>query len=160
MNILLIIFTLAVLGVAVWYDITQFRIPNWLTLGATGVALLISFFMSGPHLLFNHLLGALVLGGVWLVFWRVGIMGGGDQKLMLFVGAALGLLAAPTAFLLVAFAGGLQAFGTIIYRKFFFSATLPEKFWKKIPLPYSAAIALGAAVTMLLAARHQLPLVF
>jgi prepilin peptidase CpaA len=89
-----------VAGVAAWTDARTGEIPNWLTLGALGLALVAHFFagVSFTHSWQGGLagLGASALGAVLCVavpafmYWQ-GAIGGGDLKLF----AALGALCHP-----------------------------------------------------------------
>jgi prepilin peptidase CpaA len=86
----------AVAGVAAWTDAKTGHIPNWLTLGALGAALVAHFFAG---IAFTHSwrggftgLGASAAGAVVCAlvpaffYWR-GAIGGGDIKLFAAIGA-------------------------------------------------------------------------
>ena len=94
------------LGVALGYDITSRRIPNWVTgagfLAGMGISVLIPNSI-GPG---SSLLGALAGLSAILPLYLLRAMGAGDVKLMVAVGAFLGPLPALGAALLTFVAGG------------------------------------------------------
>src|SRR5713101_9318193 len=61
-------------------------------------------------------LGMLVAGGLFLVLFVLGAMGGGDMKLMAAVGAWVGSTQVATLMLAAAIAGGVLALGRILFR--------------------------------------------
>jgi Flp pilus assembly protein protease CpaA len=80
-----------VLVVAMWTDLSSRRIPNWLTLPALGIALVVA---AASGNLASALAGALFAGGLFVlpaILYGAGAAGGGDVKLAAFVGASLGL---------------------------------------------------------------------
>lgn len=142
------IFISLLLG-AVVFDLQARRIPNWLTLPGTVLGLLLAFIFFGTHGLIDHAIGALITGGVWFIFWQMGAAGGGDQKLMLMVGAFLGQQASLVALLVIALCGGIQAIITVVW----FSIRQRRSFWRKdtwriVALPYSVSIAFGGVLTL------------
>lgn len=97
-----------VLVLATWFDVSQKRIPNWLTVGGTVAALVLRGF-TGLEGLGTGLLGGtlgLLLG---LLLFAIGAMGAGDGKLLATVGACLGFEGFLEALPLVGLAGGLLA---------------------------------------------------
>ena len=85
-----ILFVLAILVCAAWYDLRQYRIPNWLTLPSAIVGLLLWYFTSGGEGLKLSAIGLCVGFIVLLIPFALGGMGGGDVKLMAAVGALIG----------------------------------------------------------------------
>lgn len=82
------------LAIAFIATITDWRsglIPNWLTLPALALSLLLGAAHAGLRGFAGALLGILVAGLVPAIFQRIGGMGGGDVKLF----AALGGLGGP-----------------------------------------------------------------
>ena len=80
------------LMVAVFFDVKEFRIPNWLILIGVATGIAANFFFEG-----TGINGALIaIGGmglgllVFLFFYLIKIMGAGAAKLMALVGAFLG----------------------------------------------------------------------
>ena len=101
--------TLAVvLVLATWYDVSQKRIPNWLTVGGTVAALVVRGFF-GIDALGAGLLGGTLGLSLGLLLFAIGAMGAGDGKLLATVGASLGFRGFVQALPLIGLAGGLLA---------------------------------------------------
>lgn len=82
-------------GLSAWYDWRTGEIPNWLTLGAIGSgvigrAIVSSHTGSAGWLIAFGAIGAGICVLVPLVMHRIGMMGGGDLKLLAGMGALLG----------------------------------------------------------------------
>ena len=119
------------------------------------IALILATAIGGWHGFTDHFFGALISGGIWFIFWHLGMMGGGDQKLMMAVGAFVGQdLALPLVFA-VAIAGGVQALITIA-RPEGPKQSLHERL-RTTHIPYSLAIALGTVAVLLLDHFGRLP---
>lgn len=155
---------LAVLLVlAVWFDVRQRRIPNWLTVGGAVGALVIRTFI-GFDAVRSGLAGGAVGLSLGLLLFAVGAMGAGDGKLLAAVGACLGLTAFVLALPLIAIAGGVLALvattvnGTLFATLLRFRdlvihllsvGRLGERRTLAMPgavtIPYGVAVAAGAA---------------
>ena len=142
-----------ILAGAAWCDIKASRIPNWLTLPPAAVALALALIFGGVNIFYDRVLGAALVGGVWLIFWRFGIIGGGDQKLMFFVGSFLGLRLAVPVIFFVALAGGIQALVFMLYKYFWPNNFLNLSTLRNIPMPYAVAIASGTLASVLFGSR-------
>jgi prepilin peptidase CpaA len=94
---------------AVVEDLSRRRISNWTSAIALVGGLIVHFLQKGFTGLWHSLLGALIGFGVFLVFYLLGGMGGGDVKLMAGFGALLGDGKIFPAALLAAISGGLMA---------------------------------------------------
>ncbi len=95
-------------------DVRSARIPNRLTYTALIAALsLRSTFLGLPGLK-SGAVGILVPGGLFLVLFILGAMGGGDVKLMAAVGAWVGGTHVATLLVTAALAGGVLAMGRMI----------------------------------------------
>lgn len=141
MSDLYILFALGVALLAVIYDLKFRIIPNWLTLGSLILIIILSWLFGETASLREHSLGAILVGGIWLIFWRFKIMGGGDQKLMATLGAAIGLNLAPYLMLAVAIFGGIISLIFMLgNNKYKFNNIWSQK---KLPVPYSLAILAG-----------------
>lgn len=79
--------------IAAVFDVRERRIPNKLTYPAFLLGLVLQGAINGWKGLLSALLGALLFGGLFFVFYIVKAMGAGDVKLA----AALGCLAGGTA---------------------------------------------------------------
>jgi prepilin peptidase CpaA len=96
-------------GAACVTDLRAGRIPNVLTFGAIGVALLVHGFLPQGQGLLHGALGTLVGLAVFFPFFALGGMGAGDVKLMAAIGAWLGPGHALMTALYGAVAGGVLA---------------------------------------------------
>lgn len=76
-----------ILAFACYGEIKERRIPNWLTLGTIALGLGAAAIEHGTQGLVDSALGLAITGGVFLPFCLLGIVGGGDMKLMAGVGA-------------------------------------------------------------------------
>ena len=94
---------------AVIEDLSRRRISNWTSGGAALAGLTLHFVQKGWLGAWHSLLGAAIGFGVFLVFYLLGGMGGGDVKLMAGFGALLGDGQILPAALLAAISGGLMA---------------------------------------------------
>ena len=99
---------LAVLCTACWTDLTARRVPNWVTVSGMllGVAL---HALQGLGPMAGSLLGVAFAFGVALPFFLSGVLGGGDAKLLMAVGAFFGPIDFLWAALAIAVAGGVLA---------------------------------------------------
>jgi prepilin peptidase CpaA len=77
-------------AIAALTDTLHERIPNWLTLPALGVALVLHTFLQGPMGALDAALGAILCGAVPAALFWAGAMGGGDVKLLAAIGALVG----------------------------------------------------------------------
>jgi prepilin peptidase CpaA len=99
---------IVVLALAVWFDVSEKRIPNWITASGMVVAL-VSRGIVGPDALWAGLLGGGLGLALGVSFFAVGAMGAGDGKLLAAVGALLGLDTFLWCLPLVGAFGGLLA---------------------------------------------------
>ena len=97
-------------------DVRTARIPNRLTYTALLAALPLRTVLLGLSGLKSGAIGMLVAGGLFLLLYTLGAMGGGDMKLMAAVGAWVGSTEVMTLILAAALAGGVLAIGRIIFR--------------------------------------------
>ena len=159
----------AVVGLAATLDLRTRRIPNWLTVSALGLALLLRVPMGGEMLL-SGLMAAGIAFLICLPVFALGGLGGGDVKLLTAVGAFLGMERLWGALAVTAIAGGVFALVTIVRRRrlketawnfYMISKKLPTRSaysgWKSdtgdglnirsagaLTQPYGVAIAIGA----------------
>jgi prepilin peptidase CpaA len=96
------------LAAAAWTDYRSRRIPNALTVAGLAAALVLRA-MIGPEAILDGLVGALLAFVLTLPLLMLGVMGGGDIKLLIAIGAFMG----PRHFLwagtLIAIIGGMMA---------------------------------------------------
>jgi prepilin peptidase CpaA len=101
---------IVIVGVAaVVEDVSRRQISNWTSGFALAAGLALHGAQSGWQGLLHSALGALIGFGVFLIFYLMGGMGGGDVKLMAGFGALLGDGRILLAALLAAIAGALFA---------------------------------------------------
>ena len=135
-------------------DLSRRRISNWTSGGAVVAGLIVHFAQKGWSGVLHSLFGAAIGFSVFLVFYLLGGMGGGDVKLMAGFGALLGDGRILPASLLAATAGGLMA---VVYLMFQAAARRwKARSGKAVPatvasggrsgesIPYAPAITAGA----------------
>ncbi len=149
-----LIYVVIVVATLIWIASIDWRwriIPNLVVYPASLAALLLSpLTKPGPaaQALLNTLLGFVVSGGIFLLFYLLGVLlyrrtdafGLGDVKLAGFVGIAVGYPGAMAAAVLATFAGAILALGWgLAYRS------------HKVGFPYGPAIVVGALAALLIA---------
>jgi prepilin peptidase CpaA len=152
-----------ILVLATWFDVSQKRIPNWLTLGGTLAGLVLRGLIGVEALQAGLLGGALGLS-LGILLFAVGAMGAGDGKLLAAVGSCLGLAVFVQALPLIGVAGGLLALavtirtGTILptllrFRELIVHIVTFGRIGERrtlampgaVTVPYGVAVAAGAA---------------
>jgi prepilin peptidase CpaA len=98
----------ALLLAAAWSDVRSRRIPNALTVTGLVLALVLRL-QLGPAAAIDGLLGILLAFLVVLPFFVLGVMGGGDTKLFMMIGAFMGPRDFLWAAVLIAIIGGMLA---------------------------------------------------
>ena len=158
---------LVVLALSVWFDVTEERIPNWLTLSGLVSALALRGIL-GPEALWVGFLGGALGFALGVLLFAAGAMGAGDGKLLTAVGAALGLDTFLLCLPLIGAFGGLLALALTIRRRtilptllrfralLFYVVSfgrLGERRTLDTPgavtVPYGLAVAAGAAMAWL-----------
>jgi len=107
---------LAVSLVACVTDVRSRRIPNVLTFGAAGAAILFQLFTAGPQAALLSVAGWLVGVLLFAPVFALGGLGAGDLKLLGAIGAWLGPLKALYVVLLTGVAGGVMALVVMVAR--------------------------------------------
>lgn len=114
-----------VAGIAAWTDFRTGHIPNWLTLGALGLApvahFAVGFARSGSVdeaivAAGYSLIGACMVGLVPVVLYRLGGTYGGDVKLLAAIGAICGTRLGIEAELFAFIVGAAFALGKLAYQ--------------------------------------------
>lgn len=90
-------------------DVSRRRISNWIPCSAFVAGLVMQTVQDGWRGAGSALLGTVAGAGVFLIFYLLGGMGGGDVKLMAGFGAVLGVRRLLEAALWTAGCGGLMA---------------------------------------------------
>ena len=130
-----ILFALAIYG-----EVLKRRIPNWLTLGGMAFGLGAALIENGVPGLKEAALGLLIGGGVFLPFCLLGLLGGGDMKLMAATGAIIGYPLVLRALTDTCIAGGLLAVGVAAW-----NGTLLTAFAEAFRIIFGAKRKRGAA---------------
>jgi prepilin peptidase CpaA len=91
---------------AAWTDVRSRRIPNVLTLSGFGVAIALRL-LAGPGAGIDGVTGALLAFVLCLPFFVLGVLGGGDVKLLMALGAFTGPRDLLLAMLIIASIGGI-----------------------------------------------------
>jgi prepilin peptidase CpaA len=151
------------LTIAVYIELKERRIPNWLTLSGMALGLLFAYFHGGQALA-SSILGLAIGFGFLFIFYVFGGVGGGDVKLMGAAGALMGRFLIPEALVYTAFIGAFLAIMMLIWRKDFWMRIAwgfrQLAFWRKgenaelasaapVVVPYGMAIALGCLLALL-----------
>lgn len=114
MHPLLLWTALLIALLAAYTDLRSRRIPDWLTLGAVGVALALQAVVAGPAGLEAAVWGIVAVGLPAAGLFALRAMGGGDVKLLAACGALLGPSAGIELLLVTALAGGGLALVTVL----------------------------------------------
>lgn len=137
-----------VLGLtASFTDLRSRTIPNWIPAAAILAGLGWHFSQSGWAGLGRAALGTLSGFVVFLVFYLLGGMGGGDVKLMAGFGALLGSWALFHAALWTALIGGVWALSALAWRRLRHDPS--QQVVKDDSIPYAPAITLGTWIVIL-----------
>jgi len=159
----LLLCALAIASVGAVKDFRGQRIPNWLTYSGLIAGLVVRIGLGGWTELSGGLAGMLFAGGIFLLLFLLGGMGGGDVKLMAAVGAWVGVAQVGILLIMSAIAGGLLAVGYVLVHKRMFESlrnvaelvrhhltegfaphpTLNVRQEGTLRLPYGLAIAIG-----------------
>ena len=140
-------------------DLWRRRISNWISAAAWLSGLALQTLQHGWRGAGSALAGTLAGAGVFLIFYLLGGMGGGDVKLMAGFGALLGAKRLFVAALWTAGVGGLLALGVIAWgllgdalnrgaveRDSSAEAEAPRR--RADSIPYAPAIAAGVWLSL------------
>ncbi len=172
------IFVAAALAIAVYTDLREQRIYNWLTFSVAIIGIIFHGLTQGTDGLAFAFSGLALGLAVMTAPYLLGFMGGGDVKLMAAIGACLGSSDVFTAFLFTSLAGGVYALGVLLFRQellrqvltnlwtslWLFSATkkmdytpIEDSLDSAVAMPrlcYGVAIAVGTLAAMIWS-RHM-----
>ena len=145
--------SMAVGGLATVEDLRSRTISNWLCLAGAVAGLTAHAALAGWSGLADALLGTLIGFAVFLVFYLLGGMGGGDIKLMAAFGAILGKGQIVQAAIFAAMVGGVMALIFVAYKKLRQTAqgNVDDSVGslRKESIPYAPAISLGVLISFL-----------
>jgi len=158
---------IVVLILAVWFDVSEQRIPNWITVGGLVGALVLRAFLGLDAVQAGVLGGALGFS-LGILLFAAGVMGAGDGKFLVTVGAFLGFGAFLRSLPLIGAFGGVLALavtiknGTLIptllrFRGLIFYFVTFGRIGERrtlstpgaVTVPYGVAVAAGAAMAWL-----------
>ena len=153
-----------VLSLSVWFDVSEQRIPNWLTVGGLMGSLLLRGII-GPEALWVGLLGGALGFSLGILLFAAGAMGAGDGKLLATVGTMLGFEVFLRCLPLIGAFGGLLALAVTIrkrtiiptllrFRELLFYCVSFGRIGERrtlstpgaVTVPYGVAVAAGAAM--------------
>lgn len=103
------VFLALALILSVFFDVRERRIPNWVTIPAVAVGLLMGATSQGLTGLAMALAGAAAGAALLALPFAGGWVGGGDLKLLAAVGALMGAPFALWTFVFASAAGGIMA---------------------------------------------------
>jgi prepilin peptidase CpaA len=133
-------------------DLARRHIANWIPAAALGGGFGWQIGQGGWHGALAALGGTIAGFAVFLVFYLLGGMGGGDVKLMAGFGALLGAGRLLEAALWTAGVGGILAVGAIAWRvlRRRLGGKAPDTAWveREASIPYAPAIALGVWLSL------------
>lgn len=146
-----------VVGVAaIADDLWRRQISNWISCSAFGAGVVLQVVEQGAKGIGAALAGSAVGAAVFLIFYLLGGMGGGDVKLMAGFGAVLGVKRLLEAALWTAGCGGLMAVAVIaisalrraLRNSAAESGSVPRRRLAADSIPYAPAIAVGVWLSL------------
>lgn len=147
----------AFLVAAAFCDFNDLKVPNKLTAPFAAIGIGVSL-LQGADIAMLAIAGALVVFLVGWAFFALGVMGGGDGKLMAAAAIWLGPYALLDFAVLIALFGGLLAATVLMFRRaesiqVYLGPTWMERLaTPRPPVPYALAIAPAGIVACL---RHS-----
>jgi prepilin peptidase CpaA len=132
-------------------DLMRRRVSNWIAVAALVGGIACQVISRGWMGVPIALAGAAAGFGVFLIFYMLGGMGGGDVKLMAGFGSLLGPGRLLEAALWTAGIGGLIALGVIAFKALrgLWKSAPPSDSSKRETIPYAPAITLGVWLAMI-----------
>ena len=133
-------------------DLWRRRVSNPIAVGAFLSGLVANTVLEGLRGAGNALAGSLVGFVIFLAFYLLGGMGGGDVKLMAGFGAILGVERILIAAIMAALIGGLMALGYLlvkVVRRWVLPPGVTSGSGLKDSIPYAPAISLGVVLSFL-----------
>lgn len=154
-----------VLVIAVYRELREGRIPNWVSISGMAAGLLLGYLPGGLPLR-SSIVGLLIGFGFLFIFYVFGGVGGGDVKLMGAAGALLGSDLIQSALFFTALTGAIMALIALIWSRQFRDGLgrIAKHFilWRKtepampaaqvspVTIPYGIAIAVGCLAALYL----------
>jgi prepilin peptidase CpaA len=133
-------------------DLWRRRVSNVIALAAFVAGIIAHSILNGWQGAFDALIGSIFGFAVFLVFFLLGGMGGGDIKLMAGFGAIVGREQIWLAAVYTAMVGGLMALLYLLGKKIWVALRKPAPATqpvRKDSIPYAPAISLGVLLSFL-----------
>jgi prepilin peptidase CpaA len=130
-------------------DLWRRQVSNWIPLAALAGGIVCQVIQHGVWGIAYALLGALCGFAVFLIFYWLGGMGGGDVKLMAGFGALLGTARLAEAAVWTALLGGLLAAVVVVYGALCKCVSSSREKAIARSIPYAPAIAAGTWLAIL-----------
>ncbi|BDY05939.1 A24 family peptidase [Ferrimonas sp. YFM] len=160
------VLTSIVFLIAVFTDLRTERIPNWLVLSALFGGLGLHLVFDGWSGLLTSLAGAIAAAVLLIFFYTKKMLGAGDVKLMIGIGAILGPYMVFWNLCFGIIAGGFTTMGFALFRvgwygvvaslKRYYQCLITRTYFKPSPyeaaglrVPYAPALAIGWLIIML-----------
>jgi prepilin peptidase CpaA len=139
---------IAYLGTAGWWDLAYRRIPNLLNLAAISLALALSASRGSPQLALS--LKGMAMGlGIGLIPFALRMLGGGDVKSLMALGAFAGPALTWSCFIGALMAGGV--FGVLLLLPSLpFLGRGREQKLSGLPLPFTTLLALACFLQLII----------
>ncbi len=140
------------MAAVLWFDLTRYIIPNWLT-GSMLVLYPVAVFMAPVPVDWKYaLLGMLITFVVGYIAFARRWMGGGDIKLIVVCSLWMGFSRLVDFVFMVALLGGVFSVAVYVLRKLPVvlkkAGTLPRILRDGEPIPYGVAIAIAFLIMM------------
>ena len=151
-----------ILAFACYGEIKERRIPNWLTLGGIALGVGAGLIEGDLEGLKDSALGLAIAGGMFLPFCLLGVVGGGDMKLMAAVGAIVGWPMVLRVLCNTCIAGGVISVAIMAWNgvllttlanvfRIIFGMPRKSRGLRNPPMvPYALAITIGTLVAVFL----------
>ena len=139
---------MVVLVAGVYKDVRYRRIPNWQTMPAVGLGLVLNGLFGGYTGLLSSLGGGVLGLAVLAVPYMLGYVGGGDVKLFMAVGALKGWFFTLGAGFYAMFAAGILALAVVVFRgsifallRYLLCIVANRVLWFYLPAGWQAKVA-------------------
>ncbi len=143
---MLVMLTYCLLAFALYFDLRERSIPNWLTAGSASIGLVLQLALNGWHGVQSGTLGVIVGLALFLPLFALGKFGGGDVKLLMAIGMLRGVSVLFKALLLGAASGGFMAVAVLAYHRelsYVMLGAVTKSYRTKRTYAYAPAIAAG-----------------
>jgi prepilin peptidase CpaA len=150
MSIVVSLSLLVILIIATVIDVRRQSIPNWLTFGGMVLGVIAQTVVNGRLGLEQSVLGLFIATGIAGVVWIPRMIGGGDHKLLMAIGAFVGSSLIIPVLLYTAIVGGVQALVWVAIAKYRHADQPWSGLFRATRMPYSIAIAMGTCISFIL----------